>query len=337
GLFLEPRLAFWVSMGVPISVIGSLLILYFIGGSINMISLFAFIITLGIVVDDAIMVGENIYHKREEGLAPYQAALTGVQDMSAPVLLAVGTNIIAFLPLLFVSGSTGRFFAVLPEVVVSVFLLSLVECLYILPAHLNYPRKEKTNWLLRLLGRIPILCDRLLDRFINGPFTTILRLSLSGRYVIAALALAVLTIGYSYWDSGHINFSFRPRIETDSIDAEIELPYGVSIDEVKRVARQVEQGGMRAVEKSGGQAILVGIRTDVGTGGGNTAEVSITLVPQNEREMSTRDFSTAWREEVGDIPGLEKLFFDFLVGPGGAAAINIELSHPSQDSGTGGR
>ncbi|MCI5138990.1 MAG: efflux RND transporter permease subunit, partial [Candidatus Electrothrix sp. AR1] len=328
GLFLEPRLAFWVSMGIPISIIGSILILYFVGGSINMISMFAFIITLGIVVDDAVVVGENIYHKREEGLVPYRAAFTGVIDMSAPVLIAVATNIIAFIPLLFVSGSSGRFFSVLPEVVISVFLLSLVECLYILPAHLNYPRQEKSNRLMLLLGKIPIFCDRLLDRFINGPFTWLLRLSLSGRYVVAALALAVLVVGYAYWDSGHINFSFRPRIQTDSIDAEIELPYGVSMEEVKQVVRQVEQGGIRALEKSGGQSIMVGMRTDIGKRGSNAAEVSITLVPQNERTITTRDFSTVWRKEVGEIAGLEKLFFDFLVGPGGAAAINIELSHP---------
>ncbi|MCI5128289.1 MAG: efflux RND transporter permease subunit, partial [Candidatus Electrothrix sp. AUS3] len=129
GLFLEPRLAFWVSMGIPISIAGSLLILYFTGGSINMISMFAFIITLGIVVDDAVVVGENIFHKRQQGLAPLNASVTGVQEMSAPVLIAVATNIIAFLPLLFVSGSTGRFFAMLPAVVISVFLLSLIECM----------------------------------------------------------------------------------------------------------------------------------------------------------------------------------------------------------------
>ena len=328
GFFLEPRLAFWVSMGIPISITGSLIVLYGIGGTINMISLFAFIITLGIVVDDAVVVGENIYHKREKGLHPYHAAVSGVTDMSAPVLIAVATNIIAFLPLLFVSGSTGRFFAVLPAVVVSVFLLSLVECLFILPAHLNYPQQEKKNIILQLFGRVPKFFDKLLDRFIHGPFTALLRLSLSGRYVIAALALAVLIAGYAYWDSGQIDFSFRPRIQTDSIDAEIELPYGVSMDEVKQVVRQVEQGGMRAVEKSGGSAIMVGMRTDIGRGGSNAAEVSITLVPQNERSITTRAFSKVWREEVGEIAGLEKLFFDFLVGPGGAAAITLELSHP---------
>ncbi|MCI5194513.1 MAG: efflux RND transporter permease subunit, partial [Candidatus Electrothrix sp. AU1_5] len=328
GLFLEPRLAFWVSMGIPISIAGSLLILYFTGGSINMISMFAFIITLGIVVDDAVVVGENIFHKRQQGLAPLNASVTGVQEMSAPVLIAVATNIIAFLPLLFVSGSTGRFFAMLPAVVISVFLLSLIECMYILPAHLNYPKKEKNSKLLQLLGKIPLFCDRLLDRFINGPFTLLLRIALAGRYVVAALALGVLVIGYAYWDSGQINFSFRPRIQTDSVDAEIELPYGVSIEELKEVTRRVEEGGRRTVEKNGGKDILVGIRTDIGRGGGNRAEVSITLVPQAQRAITTRAFSTAWREEVGEIAGLEKLFFDFLIGPGGAAAINIGLTHP---------
>ncbi|MCI5211289.1 MAG: efflux RND transporter permease subunit, partial [Candidatus Electrothrix sp. ATG2] len=328
GLFLEPRLAFWVSMGIPISIAGSLLILYFIGGSINIISMFAFIITLGIVVDDAVVVGENIFHKRQQGLTPFNAAVTGVREMSAPVMMAVATNIIAFLPLLFVSGSTGRFFAMLPAVVISVFLLSLIECMFILPAHLNYPKKEKKSRLLQLLGKIPLFCDHLLDRFINGPFTRLLRIALSGRYVVAALALGVLAVGYAYWDSGQINFSFRPRIQTDSVDAEIELPYGVSSAELKEVTRRVEQCGRRAVEKNGGKDILVGIRTDIGRGGGNRAEVSITLVPQGQRDFTTRAFSRAWQKEVGEIAGLEKLFFDFLIGPGGAAAINIGLTHP---------
>ncbi|MEN8200812.1 MAG: efflux RND transporter permease subunit, partial [Thermodesulfobacteriota bacterium] len=328
GLFLEPRLAFWVSMGIPISIIGSLLILFFIGGSINMISMFAFIITLGIVVDDAVVVGENIFHKRQKEIPPYTASVEGVRQMSAPVLIAVLTNVIAFLPLLFVSGSTGRFFAVLPAVVISVFLISLVECLYILPAHLNYPRKKTPGRLSEIAGLVPGFCDRLLDGFIHGLFSKILQRVISSRYLIGAAAVAVLIVSYSYWDSGWINFSFRPRIETDSIDAEIELPYGVSIDEVKNVVRQVEAGGMKVVAANGGSDILVGMRTDIGRRGSNTAEVSITLAPQDHRSISTRKFSSLWRKEVGEIAGLEKLFFDYLVGPGGSAAINVELTHP---------
>ena len=328
GLFLEPRLAFWVSMGIPISIIGSFLILFFAGGSINMVSMFAFIITLGIVVDDAVVVGENIFYKRQAGLAPLQAAVEGVREMSAPVLIAVATNIIAFLPLLFVSGSTGRFFAILPAVVISVFLISLLECLYVLPAHLSYRKRQRTGGVFQFLEQVPRFCGRRLDRFVKGPFAGGLRLVLAFRYLVAAISLAILLIAYSYWDSGWIDFSFRPNIQTDSVDAEIELPYGVSMEEVREVARRVEEGGMRVVEENGGREILVGMRTDIGRRGSNTAEISITLVPQNQRRITTREFSVQWRKEVGEIAGLEKLFFDYLVGPGGSAAINVELSHP---------
>lgn len=332
GLFLEPRLAFWVSMGVPISIIGSFLILFLMDGSINMISMFAFIITLGIVVDDAVVVGENIFYKRRLGLPPLQAAIEGAQEMSAPVVIAVATNILAFLPLFFVSGSTGRFFEILPAVVIAVFLISLVECLFVLPAHLSYRKRQKKSKLFIAFEKVPHFCDQQLDRFVKGPFACLLRWNLSSRYLVTAIGLAVLVMSYSYWDSGWINFSFRPKIQTDSIDAEIELPYGVNLAEVKEIARLVEEGGQRAIQKNGGDKILVGIRTDIGRGGSNRAEVSITLVPQSQRALTTREFSILWKKEVGEIAGLEKLFFDYLIGPGGSAAINVELTHPDPET-----
>lgn len=329
GLFLEPRLAFWVAMGIPISIIGSFIILKFTGGTINMVSLFAFIITLGIVVDDAVVVGENIYYKREQGLPPLRAAIEGVREMSAPVVVAVATNVLAFLPLLFVSGSTGRFFAVLPAVVISVFMISLLECHYVLPSHLAYKsRKGREGRLMQLLEAVPSRCAVGLERFIEQRFKPVLRFSLRSRYLVAACFFALLAVSYAYWDSGWISFSFRPRIQTDSVDAEITLPYGAPVEEVRHLARRIEEGGLRAVEKSGGKAILLGVMTDIGRQGGNTAEVSFTLVPQKDRQITTRDFSILWRKEVGEIAGLESLFFDYLVGPGGSSAINVELSHP---------
>ncbi len=332
GLFLEPRLAFWVSMGIPISIIGSLVILFFIGGSINMISMFAFIITLGIVVDDAIVVGENIYYKRQSGLPPIQAAIDGVMEMAAPVSIAVTTNIIAFLPLLFVTGSTGRFFSILPAVVISVFLISLIECLFILPAHLAYREREKQGRFMTMLEKIPASCGKGLEVFIEKSFTPALHFCIKSRYMLATVSLAVLIIGYAYWDSGWIDFSFRPRIQTDSIDAEIELPFGANIEDVKKVARQIEEGGLRAIKKHGGKSILVGVKTDIGRRGSNTAEVTFNLVPQKERQVTTREFSISWRKEVGEIAGLEKLFFDYLIGPGGSAAVNVELTHPDPET-----
>lgn len=145
GFFLELRVAFWTALGIPVSILGSLTLLPVMGSSINMISLFGFIVTLGIVVDDAVVVGEDIFHKISEGMPRLEAAVAGVREMTIPVMFAVSTNIIAFLPLLFVPGEAGRFFHVLPAVVIAVFTVSLVECLLILPAHLAFSRKRSLD------------------------------------------------------------------------------------------------------------------------------------------------------------------------------------------------
>ena len=331
-LFMEARLAFWVAMGIPISICGSFIILQWTGGSINMVSLFAFIITIGIIVDDAVVVGENIYFKREQGIAPMQASIEGVREMSTVVVFAVMTNIIAFLPLMFVPGSTGKFFSILPVVVIAVFMISLVECLFILPAHLTYSQGERLAGFMGIINKVPKFCDRKLAGFIRGYYTPLLRRSVSNRYLTALVFLSLLLVAYAYWDSGRINFSFRPSIQTDRIDAEVTLPYGAPIKDVRRIARLIEEGGLRAIEKSGGRRILEGVMTDVGRRGANTAEINFNLVPQDERTVTTREFSVLWREEVGEIAGLESLFFDYLVGPGGSAAVNVELTHPDPET-----
>ncbi len=328
GLFMETRLAFWVAMGIPISIIGSFLILGSSGGSINMISLFAFIITLGIVVDDAVVVGENIFHKRQLGLPPLQASVEGVREMSVVVIFAVVTNIIAFMPLLFVPGSTGKFFSILPVVVIAVFSISLIECLFVLPSHLAYDRRELAGGILGKIEKIPQWFDKRLQRFIGNYYSPVLRFALSKRYLTAVLFIALLVVAYAYWDSGRIHFSFRPSIQTDRIDAEVTLPFGAPVEDVREIVRLIEEGGLRAIEKSGGREILEGIMSDVGRRGANTAEVRFTLVPQNRRSITTRKFSTLWRKEVGEIAGLESLFFDYLIGPGGSSAVNVELTHP---------
>lgn len=332
GLFMEARLAFWVAMGIPISICGSFIILQYIGASINMISLFAFIITVGIIVDDAVVVGENIYYKREHGMPPVQASIEGVREMSIVVIFAVMTNIIAFLPLMFVPGSTGKFFSILPAVVIAVFVISLMECLLVLPAHLTYKRGERFSGMMKILNTVPHFCERGMAWFIRRCYTPLLRTAVLNRYITALVFLSVLLIVYAYWDSGRIEFSFRPSIQTDRIDAEVTLPYGAPIEDVRRVTRLIEEGGLRAIDKSGGREILEGIMTDIGRRGANTAEITFNLVPQQDRPITTREFSELWRQEVGEIAGLESLFFDYLVGPGGSAAVNVELTHPDPET-----
>jgi multidrug efflux pump subunit AcrB len=166
GLFLEARLASWVAVGIPTTIAGSMLLLPWLDASINMISLFGFIVTLGIVVDDAVIVGENVFHRMQEGMPRLQAAVRGAREMLVPVSFAVITNIVAFLPLLFVPGETGRFFAPLPAVIIAVFAISFVEALFVLPAHLGHgrPAAVRSPWLARV-DRIQQRSSRAFERW----------------------------------------------------------------------------------------------------------------------------------------------------------------------------
>ncbi len=146
GLFLEMRLAFWVTAGIPTSILGSFVFLGSTDVSINMISMFAFIVTLGIVVDDAIVVGENVWHKREQGMAPMDAAIAGTREVFVPVLFSVLTTVAAFTPMLFLPGTDGKFFVAIPAVVITVLMMSVIESFLILPAHLGHLDKPKPIW-----------------------------------------------------------------------------------------------------------------------------------------------------------------------------------------------
>ncbi|MDP6479897.1 MAG: efflux RND transporter permease subunit, partial [Phycisphaerales bacterium] len=146
GLFLEPRLAFWVMLGIPISILGSFLFLPLSGASINMISLFAFLVTLGIIVDDAVVVGENIYEKRQEGMGTLDAAIMGAREIAGPVFFAVTTNMVAFLPMFFVPGGEGKLFMQIPAVTIAVFFVSLIESIFVLPAHLAHEGADTLFW-----------------------------------------------------------------------------------------------------------------------------------------------------------------------------------------------
>jgi len=334
GLFLNPRLAFWVALGIPISITGSLLLLPLAGASINMISLFAFIVTLGMVVDDAVIVGENAFHKMERGMPRLPAAIDGTREMVVPVLFAVMTNIIAFVPLLFVPGTTGRFFGVLPAVIIAVFVVSLVECLFVLPAHLGHGRKIGEDNASRGLFSIPRAVQRRssagFDWVTQRVYAPLLRQVLHHRYLTASAFIAALVVVWAWYDSGRLEFNFMPQITGDRVDCEVLLPYGSSFEESRRVAKHIEDAGMRTVERAGGREIMIGVSRYLGRHGTNSVDVNITLVPQSERAITPPEFTAIWREETGDVPGLESLFFEFAVGPG-SQRLTVELTHPQPE------
>lgn len=204
GLFLEARLAFWVMLGIPISFLGAFLIMPFFGATINMISMFAFIITLGIVVDDAIVVGENIYSWHQKGLPFHEAAIVGTREVAMPVTFSVLTNIVAFMPLLWVPGMMGKFFASIPIVVIAVFAVSLIESLYILPAHLSHQKDIKRSGIGGTLHGFQQRFSHWFAHIVRDIYGPLLGKFLANRYMVVAFGIAVLLMTIGYVQSGRI-------------------------------------------------------------------------------------------------------------------------------------
>ncbi|NIQ96009.1 MAG: efflux RND transporter permease subunit, partial [Desulfuromonadales bacterium] len=249
ALFLEFRLAFWVMMGMTISFVGGLVFLPMIGVSINMISMFAFLVVLGIVVDDAIVVGENIYEYRRQGKGVMAAAVAGAREMSRPVTFSILTTIIAFVPLLFIPGTTGKFWWPLPAVVITVLAVSLLEALFILPAHLGHSGARR-RWRLGdwLHGRQQAFARRF-DGFVDRRFRAFLEMSLRHRYITltAALTLFLVVGGYGYSD--HMGMIMMPEVSADEIEAGVSLPVGTTSDQAAKVAEEITASTHRMFEE----------------------------------------------------------------------------------------
>ena len=336
-------------MGIPISFMGAFCLLPWFDVTINMISLFAFIVVLGVVVDDAIVVGENIFSYRQKGMDPVAAAIRGVLEMATPVTVAILTTVVAFMPLLFTSGDIGKIVRVIPVVVISVLLVSLVEAMLILPAHLSGPRRR------HLPGSLTQFHSRVhqaLDRFTQGPYMRALRWAIGWRYLTIAMAMALFAITIGFVAGGHIKFVFFEMVDSDNVVAELTMPQGTPIEQTRAVVKQIEEGATRVRQQLDSESVtsqpsvFKHVSTTVGqqpfkrmaAGPGNRnfgsslnnahlAEINIELVSAEYRNMPAQSVENLWRQEVGEIAGISSLVFQsafFSVGE----AINVELSHP---------
>lgn len=336
GIFLNARLAFWVAVSIPVVFIGSFAILPEVDVTLNMISMFAFILTLGIVVDDAIIVGENIFAKREMGIPMREAVADGVREMVVPVLYAVGTNIIAFVPLIFVPGSTGQYLRHLPIVASVVFVVSVIEALFVLPAHLNSRERTKPSAPQSFIGRFKRtkrFHDRIansLDHLRDGPFIRLLNLAVRERYLTALLFTGLMAIVIVWYQSGRIDLSWNPEIPGNRVDAEVELPVDATLRETRAVVARIEAAALRAVDRLGDRKEHIeSWFTRAGWRRVTYGDVNVYLVPDDQRPFTQEEFTRVWREEVGDLPEAKSLFFEYLVGPGGNQGLRINLSHVS--------
>ncbi|MBW1897554.1 MAG: efflux RND transporter permease subunit, partial [Deltaproteobacteria bacterium] len=329
ALFLEPRLAFWVSLGIPISIFGALLFLPTMGVSINIVSMFAFIVTLGIVVDDAIVAGENMYHHRQKGLPWFRAAVLGTREIAMPVTFSVLTNMVAFMPMFFVPGFMGKIFKQIPVVVISVFLVSLIESLLILPAHIGHQKtRQPKGFFGRILKRQRRFSERF-TRFVRNQYGPFLKMILRNRYVTMSVGIAVLIITISYIKSGRMGFVLFPKVESDYAIVTAVLPFGAAVQKTENVQKILVQAAQEVAGKNGGKDLVEGIFAWIN---GNEARVRVYLTPPDVRPISTAQLTKLWRERVGNLPGLESIKFESDAGgPGRGASISVELSHRNME------
>ncbi len=345
GLFLDHGLAGWVALGIPISFFGAFLGMVPADLSINVITLFALIVTLGLVVDDAIVVGENVHAYRSKGLAPMQAAIRGAREMVVPVTFSVLTTMVAFAPLLFVPGVTGKIFRLIPLVVIAVLFFSLIESFFILPAHLAHRKEGSSGRFDRLFAPIDRVQGHVsgwLASFIEGSYIPTLKRALEARYVTLAVAAALLILTMGAVGAGMVPFNFFPPIPGDVVSASARLPYGTNIANTRAVQLELEQSLDAAVEQAGGRDVIRGVMTRLGSAsGGQSAQsqgshlvaVEVALVPSGERDFDAVDFESWWRDALPPLPGVEvvKISGTSTQGPSAGSAVSVELSHPDNE------
>ncbi len=347
GLFLDVRLAFWVTLGIPISFAAGLWMLPHLDVSINMISLFAFIMVLGIVVDDAIIVGENVFSKQEAGYGSMPAAVEGAVEVGRPVVFAVLTTVVAFFPLLLGSGMMGKIMRNIPVVIILVLMGSLVESLLILPAHLERSRRRRV-----IRGR-PEKKEKAVSRalkwVIRGPYDRLVTLCVRWRYAVFGVGIALLLLTAGVWKAGWVKFTFFPKLESDTLIASLTMPVGTPLERTLEVVNRMERSAREALgEAERGRpegapplfeysAAQVG-RHLAGGGphggsadtGGHLAQVYVQLLDGEKRGMRASELARLWRQKLGPVPDAESVTFDSALFRAGNP-VEVHLSMDDQE------
>ena len=349
-LFLDLRLAFWVSLGIFVSFVGTFAVMPWFDISLNMMSLFAFILAIGIVVDDAIVSSENIWTENERGTPEVDAAVVGTQRVAIPVILAVSTTVVAFVPLLFTPGTTGKFLAQIPAIIIIMVTISVIEALFILPhhlAHLKVIGYTPTTWVTRRLYRIRQSFDAQLRRFTEVVLRPALEYATRRYGVIIAAAISIFLLTLGTISSGILRFSFFPQVEGRYVTAALELGPGSTAEATLQIAQQIEQAGLEAAKglpDPSGEPLVSAVYVNVGRpevsgpgevgalglSQGNKATVVFELLDPEKRSITAKAFELAWRQAAGRPEGLQKLTFASNVIQLGSP-IQIDVSAPSTE------
>ncbi len=356
GLFLELRLAFWVAVGLGVSGIGALAVMMMFDLAIHAVSLFSFVLAIGIVVDDAIVVSEHIHLERMKGTPGVVAAIRGARRIKVPLIFAVLTTIAAFSPLLFIPGGVGQNWKALPTIVIAMLVISLIESLLVLPNHLSHhlhgpdwsPRTRLEQRVARIQGRV----DRMLGTFVQGPLHRAVSFATDRPGLTLSGAVALLILCVALLPAGIVSFTLATEVEGDFATATLEMPDGTTAERTYEVARELEAAGHRAIERisrdrpAGAPPLLSGVTITVGQrprveGGGlspnpnlnpepNVATIAFKLLDAEHRQIPTGDVVQVWREEVGDLPHVRGITLSAKIYDLGNP-VEAVLSHPDPE------
>jgi multidrug efflux pump subunit AcrB len=343
-LMLDLKLAVWVSMGIATAFMGGFLVFGALGVTITMISLFGLIIVLGLVVDDAIVIGENIDAERQQGHSGHEAASRGAHGVLAPVIVGVLTTVAAFAPLLVTGGTFGDITRAIPLVVISVLIVSLLEAFCILPSHLSHGGSWSRGAIKRIQGRIARGIAVIRDKVVQPGVAFAAR----WRYATVGLAVAFFILCMSLLTNGHVRFIFFPQIEGNNISATLTMPEGTPFERTDAAIRKMTAAAYQVAEEAReetGESLFLSITAtsggrsanNSGPGGQssfssseNIGQIQIELVPYGERQTPAAELERRWRTAVGQIEGAERVSFNSgFVGFG--SDIEFELAHQQED------
>lgn len=347
-IFLDLKLAFWSSVGIVISFTGGLFIASLFGVTFNMISLFALIIVLGIVVDDAIVTGESIFTEQENNKEGHKkdidATLSGVRKIFSPVTIGVLTTVAAFAPLMFSTGILGQILKPIPIIVISILLASLFEAFIILPAHLSHSSK----WSIGILGQLRDYKSRKLKSFVENFVIPTIKKAFKHNYITLLVNFLIITVALTLVFSGAIKFVFFPQVESDEISVNLEMPVGTPFSTTKKNVEKIlfqydilkNKYDEDNIEKYGvpvfkNLSVTIGGNRSEDRGphgaqtvnnSSNIAQVDVQLTPSAERDIGAFELEREWQKLTGDIPGAKKIAFESSLVRG-EEDINIQIAH----------
>ncbi len=328
-LTLRPIVAFWVAVGIATAYAGAFVLLPSVGVSLNMLSTFAFLLVLGIVVDDAIVVGEGIHTEANRMGGGVNAAISGAQLVARPVVFGVITTVLAFLPWLFLSGSTSEFTRNITWVVILALSFSLIESLFILPSHLSgmKPRKSPKNF-----GKFQKRIADSIINFAHNHYRKIGRWSLDHRYLTSSIFIAVLIIGFGLFGSGWVKKSFMPDIESDEIIVNVVLPEGAPYSRALEILAQLQAAELALVEevnqRTNGEGEL--IENWYTRSRRDSVLAIVKLAPPEVRDMTAKEASVRLRELMGDVPDAKEVSVRYTQNDNGPG-FELSIRHPDLD------